>query len=253
MRARKRRRTREAWAKRSVPTIRDTQIYPFVIASGARLFPSPLVGEGAGAKRRRMRGMSPQALYSRREPLIRRFAPPSPTRGEGRSAVAYSLVFNPHRGANGGHAALCPPTIRHCVISCVTARRANHWVRGAVAAARRARKKFSQGELAHERRPRADERRGHGRQSRVVLAPVAGVKPAEVLRNPTGFRRTFNPPAMEARGIRLQGEHGISRKPIAQGMPGCSGCTCMLVCVSSALFAHETAGASRRPAFPAPS
>jgi hypothetical protein len=68
-----------------------------------------------------------------------------------------------------------------------------------------------------------------------------------------GFAKTFNPPAMEARGIRLQGEHGISRKPIAQGMPGCSGCTCMLVCVSSALFAHETAGASRRPAFPAPS
>ena len=160
----------------------------------------------------------------------------------------------------------------HCVISCVTARRANHskpvqpshekysasrstpnhpynsrhpaptrgayrdrhgrWVRGAVAAACRARKRFSQGELAHERRPRADERRDSGRQSRVVLAPVAGVKPAEVLRNPTGFRKTFNPPAMEAKGIRLQGEHGISRKPIAQGMPGCSGCTCMLVCAS---------------------
>src|SRR5207244_10866949 len=46
-----------------------------------------------------------------------------------------------------------------------------------------------------------------------------------------GFAKAFNPPAMEARGIRLQGEHGISRKPIAQGMPGCSGCTCMLVCV----------------------
>src|SRR3954469_18805498 len=28
-----------------------------------------------------------------------------------------------------------------------------------------------------------------GRQSRVVLAPVAGVKPAEVLRNPTGFQK----------------------------------------------------------------
>jgi hypothetical protein len=68
-----------------------------------------------------------------------------------------------------------------------------------------------------------------------------------------GFAKTFNPPAMEARGIRLQGEHGISRKPIAQGMPGCSGCTCMLVCVLFAHIAHETAGASRRPAFPAPS
>src|SRR5690349_15843348 len=49
---------------------------------------------------------------------------------------------------------------------------------------------------------------------------------------------------MEARGIRLQGERGISRQPIAQGMPECSGCTCMLVCVLFALFAHETAGAA---------
>ena len=65
--------------------------------------------------------------------------------------------------------------------------RHGRWVRGAVAAARRARNTSSQGELAHERRPRADERRDRGRQSRVVLAPVAGVKPAEVLRNPTGF------------------------------------------------------------------
>jgi hypothetical protein len=84
-----------------------------------------------------------------------------------------------------------------------------------------------------------------GRQSRVVLAPVAGVKPAEVLRNPTGFRRTFNPPAMEAKGIRLQGELGISRKPIAQGMPGCSGCTCMLVCANHQRYLHT------RPRVPA--
>src|SRR5882724_8176854 len=35
---------------------------------------------------------------------------------------------------------------------------------------------------------------------------------------------------MEAKRIRLQGERGISRKTIAQGMPECSGCTCMLVC-----------------------
>ena len=49
---------------------------------------------------------------------------------------------------------------------------------------------------------------------------------------------------MEARGIRLQGEHGISRQTIAQGMPECSSCTCMLVCVFFALIAHETAGAA---------
>jgi hypothetical protein len=213
------------------------------------------------------------------------------------------------RGGDGGHAepvigrafarpgGFAHPTI--CVMSCVTARRANHFssratsspalarkifrfafdpnqpynishpaltrgayrdrhgrrVRGAVAAAARARKRFSQGGLnACERGPRADERDGCGRQSRVVLAPVAGVKPAEVLRNPTGFCKAFNPPVTEAKGIRLRGEHGISRKTTAQGMPACSGCTCMLVCASLALFAHETAGAastrhSLRPLF----
>ena len=42
--------------------------------------------------------------------------------------------------------------------------------------------------------------------------------------------RTIHSPATEARGIRLRGELGISRKTTVQGMPGCSGCTCMLVC-----------------------
>jgi hypothetical protein len=49
---------------------------------------------------------------------------------------------------------------------------------------------------------------------------------------------------MEARRIRLQGERGISRQTIAQGMPECSGCTCMLVCASHSTLAHETAGAA---------
>ena len=49
---------------------------------------------------------------------------------------------------------------------------------------------------------------------------------------------------MEARRIRLQGEHGISRQAIAQGMPECSGCTCMLVCATLYTIAHETAGAA---------
>src|SRR5438105_15965603 len=49
---------------------------------------------------------------------------------------------------------------------------------------------------------------------------------------------------MEARRIRLQGERGISRQAIAQGMPAWSGCTCMLVCALLPIFAHETAGAA---------
>ena len=51
----------------------------------------------------------------------------------------------------------------------------------------------------------------------------------------------------------LRGEYEVSRKAIAQGMPECSGCSCMLVCV---LFAHNCTrdrGCSKHPAFPAPS
>ena len=73
------------------------------------------------------------------------------------------------------------------------------------------------------------------------------------LPGPTGLRGIVNSPAMEARGIRLQGERGISRQTIAQGRPDAPADTCMLVCVFSALIAHETSGASQHPAFPAAS
>jgi hypothetical protein len=46
------------------------------------LGPSPLVGEGA-SRSEAGEGFSPRALLWR-EPLIRRFAPPSPTREKGR-------------------------------------------------------------------------------------------------------------------------------------------------------------------------
>ena len=42
-----------------------------------------------------------------------------------------------------------------------------------------------------------------------------------------------------------RGELEVSRKAIAQGRPGCSACTCMLVCALSCAHAHETAGAAR--------
>ena len=71
--------------------------------------------------------------------------------------------------------------------------------------------------------------------------------------SPTGLRSTVNSPMTEARGIRLRGERGISRQTIAQGRPDAPADTCMLVCVFSAPIAHETAGASQHPAFPAPS
>jgi hypothetical protein len=65
--------------------------------------------------------------------------------------------------------------------------------------------------------------------------------------------RAVNSPAMEARRIRLQGELGISRKTIAQGMPECSDCTCMLVCVFYTHYCTRDRGCSVHPAFPAPS
>jgi hypothetical protein len=52
---------------------------------------------------------------------------------------------------------------------------------------------------------------GCGRQNRVVLAPVAGVKPAEIFVSPTGPDKIFNPPATVARRIRRRGERVISR------------------------------------------
>ena len=51
----------------------------------------------------------------------------------------------------------------------------------------------------------------------------------------------------------LRGEHDISRKAIAQGMPECSGCSCMLVCLLLAHNCTRDRGCSKHPAFPAPS
>ena len=70
-------------------------------------------------------------------------------------------------------------------------------------------------------------------------------------RSPTGSRKTVNSPTTEARGIRLRGEHGISRQTIAQGRPDALRWTCMLVCALLCAYctrdrgrsAHRSAGA----------
>jgi hypothetical protein len=62
--------------------------------------------------------------------------------------------------------------------------------------------------------------------------------------DPTGSGQSFNPPATEARRIRLRGERGISRKTIAQGMSDALRCP-VCSCASPLLFARETAGAAR--------
>ena len=67
------------------------------------------------------------------------------------------------------------------------------------------------------------------------------------------IRPAIKPAATVTRRIRRRGEHGISRKATAQGMPECSDCTCMLVCVFLCALCTRDRGCSVHPAFPAPS
>ena len=68
-----------------------------------------------------------------------------------------------------------------------------------------------------------------------------------------GAGAVINPSATVTRRIRRRGEHGISRKTIAQGTPECSVCTCMLVCAFPCASCTRDRGCSVHPAFPAPS
>jgi len=51
----------------------------------------------------------------------------------------------------------------------------------------------------------------------------------------------------------LREEHEVSRKATAQGRPGCSACTCMLVCAFAMCTGTRDRGCSKHPVFPAPS
>ena len=67
------------------------------------------------------------------------------------------------------------------------------------------------------------------RQNRVVLTPVAGAKSAVIIQARPGLNDRLHPPTTVTRRIRRRGEHGISRKAAAQGMPGASAepvCSC---------------------------
>jgi antitoxin MazE len=69
---------------------------------------------------------------------------------------------------------------------------------------------------------------------------------------PTGFDTTANSPTTVTRRIRRRGEHDISRKTIAQGMPDASAspvCSCAFFCT----MCTRDRGCSAHPAFPAPS
>jgi hypothetical protein len=70
------------------------------------------------------------------------------------------------------------------------------------------------------------------------------------LQSPTGRCEPSIRQRWRQEGIRLQGEHGISRKAIARGMPGCSGCTCMLVCAFLSASCTRDRGCQPAPGIP---
>jgi hypothetical protein len=94
------------------------------------------------------------------------------------------------------------------------------------------------GRVAMDACLRTDDGRGLSvRQNRVVLAPVAGVKLSE--------KRKLNRWRRSQPRTRLRGEHGISRKAIAQGRPGVLRCPVRSCAAFLVQTAHETAGAAR--------
>jgi hypothetical protein len=94
------------------------------------------------------------------------------------------------------------------------------------------------------------------RQNRVVLAVVATVKSfAKMRASPTGQTASSNSRDEGGqRKVRLPGDHGIRRPTIAQGRPRVRHHLYAAVRFFLRVhFAQRTAGASRHPAFPAPS
>ena len=73
-------------------------------------------------------------------------------------------------------------------------------------------------------------------------------------RRGAGVKRAIRSAGDGGKRAVLREEREVNRKPIAQGRPGCSACTCMLVC-SSCLCANGTRdrGCGTHPVFPAPS
>src|SRR5713226_4598824 len=101
---------------------------------------------------------------------------------------------------------------------------------------------------------RADDRRLICvRQSRVVLAPVAGVKFAEARRLDRAWTN-LNPLMTVTRRIRSPGRaRNKPLKPLRAGMPGDLGCTCGdYARVLPSPFAREATGATRTRHSPRP-
>jgi hypothetical protein len=142
---------------------------------------------------------------------------------------------------------ICPARQKGRIASRHETRVGMRWTRTASA------RRQSQGGSHRERDARARRRRRRVRQNRVVLAAVAAVKLGGGASTRPGFAASSIREAMVTKRIRRQGERGISRQPAAQGRPGCLGCPVFSPCIACAMFSTGPTGASRHPAFPAPS
>jgi hypothetical protein len=87
-----------------------------------------------------------------------------------------------------------------------------------------------------------DVRAGNVRRSRVVLTSRCWRQVAQKHLHGDSGKRAVH-----------WGEHEVSRKATAQGRPGCSRWTCMLVCAFFCAQCTRDRGCSAHPVFPAPS
>jgi hypothetical protein len=177
------------------------------------------------------------------------------------AAKIFRFVTDPNHPYNS-----CHPVLRRGALAIVTNVGTGCGGRGSVGASSVSRAGF------RERARRADERRlnafarslagGTGWLNGLVEEAAYGktvwswhpwlVSSWRRLATPNRVMRAINSSATEARGIRLRGEHGISRKAIAQGRPDALRWTCMLVCALPCAHCTRDRGCSAHPVFPAP-
>ena len=91
------------------------------------------------------------------------------------------------------------------------------------------------------------------RKARETHAPDAYGEVAWFGRRGAGAKLAIRSAGDGGKRAVLREEREVSRKATAQGRPGCSACTCMLVCAFAMCTGTRDRGCSKHPVFPAPS
>ena len=91
------------------------------------------------------------------------------------------------------------------------------------------------------------------RKARETHAPDAYGEVAWFGRRGAGAKSAIRSAGDGGKRAVLREEREVSRKATAQGRPGCSACTCMLVCAFAMCTGTRDRGCSKHPVFPAPS